>query len=150
MKPLTHAQQRELNRITAWDGWAFAGGIRKTEFDAPGAPSQKIAAVLVERGLIFVEDRQVPFFGSITMTVRLARPTDAGWAAATHPPTEWQREYLRRRVHYCLWDWPCYRACLLRGWLEQTDHTPVKERMTVRSVRTKAGLAASKGLLTPA
>lgn len=146
VKPLTPAQQRELNRITSWEGWAFAGGIREMEFDAPGAPERRIAEALVRRGLIVLEDRQTPFIGAVMMTVTLARPTDAGWAAATHPPTDWQREFLKRRVHYCLWDWPCYRSILARGWLEQTEPTPAGPRLTVRSVRTKSGLAASKGI----
>jgi hypothetical protein len=81
------------------------------------------------------------------MTALVAFPTDAGWAATTHPPTEWQREFLTRRVHYCAWDWECYRSILFRGWLEQTDPDPQEPRLHVRSVRTKSGLAASKGLL---
>lgn len=120
-RPLTLAQQRELNRITSWEGWAFAGGIRKTELDAPVAPERRIADVLVARGLIVVEGRSMPFYGAIHMAVRVGVPTDAGWAAATHQPTDWQREFLKRRVHYCAHDWPCYRSILARGWVEQTE-----------------------------
>mgnify|MGYP006190223593 CR=1 FL=1 len=53
------------DRITSWEGWAFAGGIRKTEFDAPGAPERRVADALARRGLIVLEDRQTPFIGAV-------------------------------------------------------------------------------------
>lgn len=87
----------------------------------------KAIRTLHEQGYIEVRDVAEPFGGAsalrlLLVTVRLATLTDVGWAALKGRPHPEQLAFLaRNRTSCCARDWPIFRSCLARGWVEERE-----------------------------
>lgn len=106
---------------------------------------------LHEQGYIEVRDIAEPFGGAsalrlLPVAVRLATLTDVGWAALKGEPHPEQLAFLaRNRTSCCSRDWPIFRSCLARGWVEEREvdepWNAEWRKHSVRWHRTEAGRA---------
>lgn len=146
LRPLPKHLQTALRRIASQ---ALASDRGRAYLD-PNGRDPRAVRELVERGLVTTRDVREPFGGNsvlaaMALEFRVAVVTDAGWGALTGDPLPEQAAFLSaHRTWSCARDWPVYRSCLARGWVEDAPGRGNAATATWR--RTEAGKAELRRL----